>query len=165
MAVEKPRNSDAAAVALLKWILAGLLLLNGIALVVASKSEGAHHGLLDGFRSDFAVGLLCALAGGLCWAFSHGSIPKQDGEEEWNGTLPEQRNARDQAIAFGALGIMLWVASLTTFVAGCEHLSWSPAGGHVSTPVPPVERHRTLSAEPPAPPRAGTITPRQPAAV
>ncbi len=160
--MDKPKNSDAAAVALLKWILAGLLLLNGIALLVAERGQAVHRGLLDGFRSNYAAGLLCALAGGLCWALSHGAVPKQDGEEEWNGTLPEQRKARDQAIAFGALAIMLWVASLTTFVVGCEHLSWSPTDSHVSKPLPPLDaqRHRNLSG----PAAAGPITPRRPGA-
>jgi drug/metabolite transporter (DMT)-like permease len=148
VAVETPKNSDAA-VALLRWILAGLILLNGVAWVVSAKGPG---GLLGGYRADYAAGLACALVGGLCWALSHAAISHEDGEEEWNGARPEQRGARDRAIAFGALAIMLWVASLTTFITGCEHLSWSPVADHKLTPL-----HAAGTTEP--------VTPRRPASV
>ena len=125
--MEERKNSDAGAVALLKWIFAGLFLLNGTALLVAGKAQGVRDGLLGGFRWNFVAGLLCAMAGGLCWALSHGAIVRQEAEEDSSGRQPEQRGSRDRAIAFGALAIMLWVASLTTFVAGCGHLSWTPS--------------------------------------
>lgn len=148
VAVDKPKNSDAATIALLKWIFAALFLLNGAALIVAEKMDGIRGGLLGGFRSNYAAGLICAIVGGLCWMLSQGSIPKHETEEEWNGAPPEQRGARDQAIAFGAFAIMLWVASLTTFVTGCEHLSWSPGGDRIPKLVHSAagtDRHRGVA--------------------
>ncbi|HEY1606336.1 MAG TPA: hypothetical protein VGF77_12150 [Allosphingosinicella sp.] len=123
---EKPKNADAAAIALLRWILAGLVLVNGLALLVAVN--GGRAGLLGGSRWNYVAGLLCALVGAICWAASRASSPKRDSEEDGNGGGPGQSGVRDQAIAFGAFGIMLWVASLTAFVTGLEHLSWAPAG-------------------------------------
>ena len=126
--MQESKTSDAAAVAFLKWILAGLLLLNGAALVIAFKNGDGHGGLFGDSRWNYVAGLACALAGALCWALSHASIANQDAEDEWNPARSGQPGSRDRAIAFGALAIMLWVASLTTFITGCEHMSWTPAG-------------------------------------
>ena len=133
--MEKSKNPDAAAVALLKWILAALLLVNGLALAVAIS--GGHEGLLAPARWNYVAGLLCALIGALCWAASRASNPKP-GEEETDRAAPAPRGPRDQSVAFGAFGIMLWVASLTAFVTGLEHLSWAPGGDQ--KPVHPAPR-------------------------
>ncbi|HEX4737125.1 MAG TPA: hypothetical protein VH331_06150 [Allosphingosinicella sp.] len=148
MAVEKAEGSDATTIALLKWIFAGLLLLNGGALILATEGRAVHDGLLGGFRWNYAAGVACALVGGLCWMLSHGSIPQHDGGGERNGALQDRPGARDHAILFGTLAIMLWVASLATFVTGCERLSWSPRVDRTqrllhSTPV--ADRHRSFA--------------------
>ncbi|HEX5184876.1 MAG TPA: hypothetical protein VFW19_17190 [Allosphingosinicella sp.] len=137
----KSKNTDAAANSLLRWILAGLILVNGLALLVAVR--GGSGGLLGGSRWNYVAGLLCALVGAVCWAASRASIPRHDAEEDANGARAGQGGLRDQAIAFGAFGIMLWVASLTAFVTGLEHLSWAPAG----------DRLHSAQADPDAPRR------------
>jgi hypothetical protein len=149
VAADKPESSDATTIALLKWIFAGLLLLNGAALLIAAMGQGGSGALLRGFRWNYAAGLACALAGGLCWLLSHGAIPREDREDDSNRSRFDPRGARDQAIAFGAIAIMFWVASLTTFVIGCEHLSWSPGGDRTqrllhSTAV--ADRHRSVAS-------------------
>lgn len=145
--MQEPKTSDAAAVAFLKWMLAALLLLNGAALVIAFQAGEGRGGWFGGSRWNYAAGLVCALAGALCWALSHGSISNHDAEDEWSGASSRQPGSRDQAIAFGALAIMLWVASLTTFVTGCEHMSWTPAGDRSHKLLHPAggpDGHRAL---------------------
>jgi hypothetical protein len=117
---DKPRNGDEPAVTLLKWIAAALLVMNGAALALAAATHGADEALFDGSGRYHAAGQLCALLGGGCWAMAYSSMPAA-GE-----TGAEQAGSSDQAVAFGAMAIMLWVASLTTFVVGCEHVSWAP---------------------------------------
>ena len=64
----KARNGDSAAIALLKWTLGALLLLNGAALALVIAKDGVGGGLLDGPGHYYAAGLLCALLGAICWA-------------------------------------------------------------------------------------------------
>lgn len=127
--MDKPKNGDAAAIALLKWILAALLLLNGAALVSAVASRGLREGLLAGSGWDYAAGLLCAILGAFCWSSSYASTSDGRAGARWDPALRregEQAGSNDQAVILGAIAIMLWVASLTTFVVGCEHASWTP---------------------------------------
>jgi hypothetical protein len=127
--VDKPKNGDAAAIALLKWILAALLLLNGAALVSAVASRGLREGLLAGSGWDYAAGLLCAILGAFCWSTSYASVAEGRANAQWDPDLPReaaQAGSNDHAIIMGAMAIMLWVASLTTFIVGCEHVSWTP---------------------------------------
>jgi hypothetical protein len=119
--VGKPRNGDEGAIALLKWALAVLLFVNGAALVLALAREGLREALLEGSGYYYAAGLLCALLGAGCWAISYSSIPRKPA-----GEAGDPPGSNDQAVALGAMAIMLWVASLTTFVIGCEHVSWAP---------------------------------------
>jgi hypothetical protein len=113
---DKPKNGDEGAVALLKWILAALLLVNGVGLALAMFSPGVDEGLLEGSGLYYAAGLLCALLGAGCWSISYSSMPRGGSND----------GSSDPAVASGAMAIMLWVASLTTFVVGCEQVSWVP---------------------------------------
>ena len=122
MPVEKPKNGDEAAIALLRWIGGALLLLNGAALALAVGRHGAREALLDGSGWFYAGGLLCALLGGACWAISYGYSSGSRGEP----VREPQVGSSDPAVALGAMAIMLWVASLTTFILGCEQVSWVP---------------------------------------
>jgi len=112
----KPKNGDEGAVTLLKWTLAALLLTNGVGLALAMASRGVDEGLLQGSGLYYAAGLFCALLGAGCWSVSYSSTPR-DGSND---------GSSDPAVASGAMAIMLWVASLTTFVVGCEQVSWVP---------------------------------------
>lgn len=116
MEADKPKNGDEGTVTLLKWILAALLLVNGVGLALAMFSRGADEGLLEGSGLYYAAGLLCAVLGAGCWSISYSSMPR-DGSSD---------GSSDPAVASGAMAIMLWVASLTTFVVGCEQISWVP---------------------------------------
>ena len=122
----KARNGDSATIALLKWALGALLLLNGAALALVMAKEGVAGGLLDGSGHYYAAGLLCALLGGICWAIAHSSVFRSNGGYDPREIPPERLKSYDQATAFGAGAIMLWVAALTTFVVGCERASWFP---------------------------------------
>jgi hypothetical protein len=133
--IDKPKNGDAAAIALLRWIFAALLLLNGGAFILAATSHGFRQSLFDGVGWNYAAGLLCAFCGGACWTVSYASASRSRGRASLepiarHTTRPEQAGSDDRAIAFGGMAIMLWVASLTSFVIGCEQLSWLPAGAH-----------------------------------
>jgi len=127
MAAEKARNGDSAAIAWLKWMLGALLLLNGAALGLASLRAGVTGALRDASGHNYAAGLLCALLGGVCWAIAHSAVFRSNGGYDPREIPPERLKSYDQATAFGAIAIMLWVASLTTFVVGCERASWLPA--------------------------------------
>ena len=116
MEADKPKNGDEGAVALLKWILAALLLVNGVGLALAMFSRGTDEGLLEGSGLYYAAGLFCALLGAGCWSVSYSSMPRERSND----------GSSDPAVASGAMAIMLWVASLTTFVVGCEQVSWVP---------------------------------------
>ena len=122
MAVDRPKNGDEAAIALLKWIAGALLLLNGAALALRVSADGAREALLDGSGWYHAGGLLCGLLGASCWAISYASTAARSGDP----VRELQVGSSDQAVAFGAMAIMLWVASLTTFILGCEQVSWAP---------------------------------------
>jgi hypothetical protein len=129
--VDKPRNGDEGAIALLKWALAALLFVNGAALVLALARHGVREALLEGSGYYYAGGLLCALLGAGCWAISYASTPREPADEAPQPASvgqagSAQPGSNDPAVALGAMAIMLWVASLTTFVIGCEHVSWTP---------------------------------------
>lgn len=135
MEIDRPRNGDAAAAALLKWIFAALLLFNGGAFALAATSYGLRQSLSERIGWDYAAGLLCAVCGGACWAASYASASRSRGRDVLEPVVrqamrPQQAGSDDRAIAFGAMAIMLWVASLTSFVIGCEQLNWAPAGAH-----------------------------------
>jgi hypothetical protein len=122
----KARNGDSGAIAALKWTLAALLLLNGAALAVMAAKLGLGGALVDVSGHYYAAGLLCALFGGICWAIAHSAVFRSNGGYDPRDIPPERLKSYDQATAFGAVAIMLWVASLTTFVVGCERTSWLP---------------------------------------
>ena len=145
----KARNGDSAAIALLKWTLGALLLLNGAALVLVMAKEGLRGGLLDGSGHYYAAGLLCALLGGICWAIAYSSVFRTNGGYDPREIPPERLKSYDQATAFGAVAIMLWVAALTTFVVGCERASWLPdenRGKALHQPGRTIETRATLRA-------------------
>jgi hypothetical protein len=127
--VAKARNGDEGVIALLKWALAALLFVNGAALALAIARKGMSEALLQGSGHYYAAGLLCALLGAGCWAISYRSAPAQ---------TSEQPGSNDLAVAFGAVAIMLWVASLTTFVIGCQQVSWAPEHKGLHQPERPV---------------------------
>ena len=114
MAVDRPKNGDEASIALLKWIAGSLLLLNGAALALRVSADGAREALIDGSGWYHAGGLLCALLGASCWAISSASTSARSGDP----VRELQVGSSDQDVAFGAMAIMLWVASLTTFICG-----------------------------------------------
>src|SRR4051812_21701365 len=138
----KARNGDSAAIALLRWTLAALLLLNGAALALVVAREGIGSALFDGSGHYYAAGLLCALLGAVCWAIAHSTVFRSNGGYDPREIPPERLKSYDQATAFGAVAIMLWVASLTTFVVGCERASWLPdenRGKALHQPYRPAE--------------------------
>jgi drug/metabolite transporter (DMT)-like permease len=126
MESHKIRNGDSGAIASLRWALAALLLLNGAALALVAAKQGIGAALVDGSGHYYAAGLLCALLGGLCWAMAHAAVFRSNGGYDPHEIPPERLKSYDQATALGAVAIMLWVASLTTFVIGCERASWLP---------------------------------------
>lgn len=126
MEAHEPRNGDSATIALLRWAMVALLLLNGTALAVVINGLGVGAGLLDVSGHYYAAGLLCALLGGTCWAIAHSTVFRSDGGYDPREIPAERLRSYDQATAFGAIAIMLWVAALTTFVVGCERASWFP---------------------------------------
>ena len=146
----KARNGDSAAIATLKWMLGALLLLNGGALAVVSAKAGVTAALLDASGHYYAAGLLCALLGGICWAIAHSAVFRSNGGYDPREIPPERLKSYDQATAFGAIAIMLWVASLTTFVVGCERASWLPDENRdrkiVHQPMRPVDTRAAVRA-------------------
>jgi hypothetical protein len=137
---DKPRNGDSAVIALLKWTLGALLLLNAVALALVIAKEGLKAGLLGGSGHFYAAGLLCALLGGTCWVIAHNSVFRGNGGYDPREAPPEKLESYDQATAFGAVAIMLWVAALTTFVVGCERASWLPDENRDRKPLHQPER-------------------------
>lgn len=122
----KARNGDSSAVAMLRWTLGVLLLLNGAALAFVAAKVGIRGALLDAAGFNYAAGLFCALLGGACWAIAHSAVFAGNGGYDPREIPPERLKSYDKATAFGAIAIMLWVASLTAFVVGCERASWLP---------------------------------------
>ncbi|MDB5692869.1 MAG: hypothetical protein JWO81_1932 [Alphaproteobacteria bacterium] len=118
------KSADAAAIRLLQWIAAALLLLNGGALVLVMKAHGVR-GVFDGGGRSFAGGLLAALAGALFWALAYGALSRdrdmrardaaQPGAPE-----PDTQETGELPKTLCAIAIMLWVGSLTGFITGCE---------------------------------------------
>jgi hypothetical protein len=139
----KTRNGDSAAIAALKWAMAALLLLNGGALALMAGKLGIGSALIDASGHYYAAGLLCALLGGICWGIAHSAVFRSNGGYDPREIPPERLKSYDQATAFGAIAIMLWVASLTTFVVGCERASWLPEDNRdhkiVHQPLRPAE--------------------------
>ena len=144
----KAGNGDSGAIAALKWTLAALLLVNGAALAVMAAKLGLGGALGDVSGHYYAAGLLCALLGGICWAIAHNAVFRSNGGYDPRDIPPERLKSYDQATAFGAIAIMLWVASLTTFVVGCERASWLPdeTRDHriVHQPLRPAEARATV---------------------
>ena len=146
----KARNGDSAAIAMLKWTLGALLLLNGAAFALVSAKAGIAAALFDASGHYYAAGLLCALLGGICWAIAHAAVFRSNGGYDPREIPPERLKSYDQATAFGAIAIMLWVASLTTFVVGCERASWLPDENRdrkmVHQPLRPAEARAATRA-------------------
>ncbi len=145
----KARNGDSAAIALLKWTLGALLLLNGAALAVIMAKNGIGGVLFEGSGHYYAAGLFCALLGAVCWTIAYSSVFRSNGGYDPREIPPERLKSYDLATASGAVAIMLWVASLTVFVVGCERVSWLPdetRGKALHQPERPAESRVTTRA-------------------
>lgn len=120
------KDADAATIRFLQWIAGALLLLNGGALILSTRAHAAR-GLFDAPGKSWLVGLLCALLGGILWALAYASMMRDHETREARiGAAADRQETGDLARTLGALAIMLWVASLTGFITGCESLSRLP---------------------------------------
>jgi drug/metabolite transporter (DMT)-like permease len=118
------RSADAAAIRILRWMGAALLLLNGGALIAVTRAHGLK-GLFDSGGRSFAAGLLSALAGALFWTLAYSALSRERRTRSWDAAQPaeaepDQQETGELPKTLCAIAIMLWVGALTGFITGCE---------------------------------------------